>query len=819
MNNWNNLSIKEKADFIRSAVANGITDLGKIKRLFETDFANVQNSQAPFVDRLRNNDTRSIVNEDGTISTHKLGYVTGDDGAYIYPEVQEGLDGQLETGNWNSAYNKGDYIKVSQPFAEFYSKNYKRYYPEFFNRFEKSGNLYPLGGYVGIANLNDIQNRFDGESRSNWMERVKGNLELPEYSGNIGTIMETNYIPETQIAFKSVDNSNNEVVKEKGDSIRKIIPKGLLIKLAQAADVYGFSNQNMLGSFVASNNKVRSIGDIFLFDRDRQTKEAKKLGYHLVEDNDYGRVNNATKQLIKATGKHVPIYQLGEDAVPRENLEILAYKLNNNSVPSFGDVLSNAANYPYNIYRDAKTNKYYYRAWDLNDYGDYGSAGITYGKKQRLTKLYDRLGNPFVQRTAITEIPEWEGKHYLIKDTGLDLSISAFKKSDAYPSADEIDNKKSFYGNEYILETYLPSAYQSWLRKQLSPIMIPEYFSTKGLKNNWFTDFPYVPFTEYKKGGNLHDLESYNNEETVPNDTTTIRAFTLQPQTVEEPVQTQRIPFALNNKFGRLEFYINTNEDIEATKQFYLQNFYKTAVKNNDFETLYKSGQYNYSKYMNDTADLDIGKTVYNNLSELTTIQRLAALANSYHESEGWVKDEQTNGPAKGLFMFESGTRTAYEKWLKDNKYTASNEKEIEYVQHLFTSKDKSLKTPWDKLDEVSVLKAINDKREKNKQTKFKDSEELKEWIRNNSLSDASKLGTAAKVAWQHQDYTTKQAFKDWKSNDLSLAIKAFEALFERAGRPQMEKRYGVGKILNKALELGWFNSQENANKEDNLMD
>ena len=57
-----------------------------------------------------------------------------------------------------------------------------------------------------------------------------------------------------------------------------------------------------------------------------------------------------------------------------------------------------------------------------------------------------------------------------------------------------------------------------------------------------------------------------------------------------------------------------------------------------------------------------------------------------------------------------------YEKWLKDNKYTASNEKEIEYVQHLFTSKDKSLKTPWDKLDEVSVLKAINDKREKNKQ-------------------------------------------------------------------------------------------------------
>lgn len=134
MANWKDLSLKDKAEYIRSAVRNGIYNLGDIRKDYETNLQKFANNDANFIERLRSNDTRNVINEDGTVSTHRLGYVTEDNGAVIYPEVQDSL-GTLVRGNYNSAVERGDTVRTSIPFADYYTRNYKRDYPEFFNRF------------------------------------------------------------------------------------------------------------------------------------------------------------------------------------------------------------------------------------------------------------------------------------------------------------------------------------------------------------------------------------------------------------------------------------------------------------------------------------------------------------------------------------------------------------------------------------------------------------------------------------------------------------------------------------------------------------
>ena len=53
----------------------------------------------------------------------------------------------------------------------------------------------------------------------------------------------------------------------------------------------------------------------FLLDRKRQADYMEKMGYHLVEDDDYGRVGKASRKLAGVTGNNIPIYQ--DDGLPK----------------------------------------------------------------------------------------------------------------------------------------------------------------------------------------------------------------------------------------------------------------------------------------------------------------------------------------------------------------------------------------------------------------------------------------------------------------------------------------------------------------------
>ena len=145
MNNktkWDQLSLSQKAGLIKIYVNNGFSDIDSIREDYNKNVENFQSNDANFVQRLRNNDTKYIQEKDGNVSTHKLNYATDDNGAIIYPSVQE-HNGTLvdhsedNMGGLKSAIQQKDTVRTSIPFAEWYTQNYKKDYDEFFSRYNK----------------------------------------------------------------------------------------------------------------------------------------------------------------------------------------------------------------------------------------------------------------------------------------------------------------------------------------------------------------------------------------------------------------------------------------------------------------------------------------------------------------------------------------------------------------------------------------------------------------------------------------------------------------------------------------------------------
>ena len=179
---------------------------------------------------------------------------------------------------------------------------------------------------------------------------------------------------------------------------------------------------------------------------------------------------------------------------------------------------------------------------------------------------------------------------------------------------------------------------------------------------------------------------------------------------------------------------------------------------------------------INRNANQDIGDAIWKELSNsnLSYEQKIAILANSYHETNGWTALRQYgNGPASGIYMMEKPQREVYKKWLVKNKLTDSYANQTRFVVSLFDSKDPSLRTAWDRAGE-------NQEEIK----KYKDSDEAE--------------ARGYRAAYNHQDYTTEQAFEDWNSADLDATTTAFEGLFERAGVPALENRMRIAHILSK---------------------
>jgi len=174
---WNDLTLSDKRRMIALAVKSGITDLdtihevynkfasgGSVDKVDENKVINkVNNSNAEFTSRLKDPNRAYIDNEDGTISTHRMAYA--DDGrgnAIVYPEIQNvkrdkygryWYNGTLVNLNgrraYESAVRNNNYVPMSTEEAEWFTQNYKDYYPGF-DEYDEGGYLYKKGGSADI---------------------------------------------------------------------------------------------------------------------------------------------------------------------------------------------------------------------------------------------------------------------------------------------------------------------------------------------------------------------------------------------------------------------------------------------------------------------------------------------------------------------------------------------------------------------------------------------------------------------------------------------------------------------------------------------
>ena len=180
-------SVEDKGEQVIDSFQKG----GKPKRseLILLNIAN--NSNAPFMKRILTNDRRSIPEpqkywkngqNSGLRSTHILSYGEKDGKTYVFPEVQE-ENGELKWFDWpqnlNRAIQNGDYLEMSPEEAEWFTTNYKSYYPHYFGTqsFKQGGQMNVIPEGALHARKNNMELAEKGEITHKGVPVVDNNGE------------------------------------------------------------------------------------------------------------------------------------------------------------------------------------------------------------------------------------------------------------------------------------------------------------------------------------------------------------------------------------------------------------------------------------------------------------------------------------------------------------------------------------------------------------------------------------------------------------------------------------------------------------------
>lgn len=299
---------------------------------------------------------------------------------------------------------------------------------------------------------------------------------------------------------------------------------------------------------------------------------------------------------------------------------------------------------------------------------------------------------------------------------------------------------------------------------------------------------PFKSFNRNYKGTNIYKADSFSKafrqarideqERFVFNNK--VYSTELAPNPIVEAARNWNTEGNLAKEDFKMQIIRNPNEVLEYYNEQYPKGTYNKAnkrINEYDIPYMYSLGTSGLEELViSRNTNSKIGDAIWKELNntDLTYEQKLAVLANSYHETNGWTALKQyDNGPASGIYMMEGPQRKVYKEWLESNKLSDSYANQTKFVISLFKEKDPSLKTAWDRAG--------------NKQ------EEIRQY---KSAEEAYQKGYRA--AYNNQDYTTEQAFEDWSSSDLDATTRAFEGLFERAGIPHLDKRKRIAHILSK---------------------
>ena len=317
-----------------------------------------------------------------------------------------------------------------------------------------------------------------------------------------------------------------------------------------------------------------------------------------------------------------------------------------------------------------------------------------------------------------------------------------------------------------------------------------------GPKEHYLYDYArYI--TPYSATENIFDLGGNVYQESPYQDVETSEDSMQYPEQIAgEKVQNKQMhgfaknasEWETNGDLAKIDLVMAIMEDPEGVLKYYNDTYpatkYKTMnqhINAYNMDEIWKLGTKGLSNLVIPrNTKYAVGDEIWNELnnSKLSYAQKVAILANSFHETTGWTAMRQYgNGPASGVYMFEKAEREKYNNWLKQNGLKDSPSNQTRYVVNLFNTKDASLDTAWSRVkNNWDTIRKFN--------------------------NEAEAKAAGYRSAYNHKDYTTEQAYKDWNSGDVKRATRAFEALFERAGVPMIDRRQRIAQILlNKYLD------------------
>lgn len=201
---------------------------GKSKRNIEQLITYANNQKPPFIQRILNNDERTIplIMEDGKkhYGTHLLSYGERDGKTYVFPEIQD-FDGDLIRLNWpanlDTAIERGDFLEMDPEEAELFTKEYKKFYPNY-KPFQENFNpqSFKQGGQMNVipegalhARKNNMELAKEGEITHKGIPVVDNNGEQQaeiEKNEVIFTKDLTDFIESNFKKFNSEEISNSE---------------------------------------------------------------------------------------------------------------------------------------------------------------------------------------------------------------------------------------------------------------------------------------------------------------------------------------------------------------------------------------------------------------------------------------------------------------------------------------------------------------------------------------------------------------------------------------------------------------------------------
>ena len=195
-------------------------EISKLSMFEKENIVNLVNkSNARFVQRLKDPNRKYIDLGNGEIGSHKLAWVTDEEGnAYIYPEIQE-LNGALidlsenPKGAWITAKSLGNYVKMPSKAAAswFTSDNYKAYYPGL----EKyAPEKFKQGGQMTTIPSGSLHARKNGMELAEKGEITSKGIPVVDNNGEQQAEIEVNEIIYSKSATETIEKAYKEYYQE-----------------------------------------------------------------------------------------------------------------------------------------------------------------------------------------------------------------------------------------------------------------------------------------------------------------------------------------------------------------------------------------------------------------------------------------------------------------------------------------------------------------------------------------------------------------------------------------------------------------------------